>query len=453
MGPLFLISTRPSVSSNAIWRCWTRAGERLASVKFSRFKTISPVKTVWLSFAAKAVVTVPPAHAVRRCIFSAVSDVFIVSAVRTPSGRSRGGLSELHPADLGAVVLREAVERAGVPPEAVDDVILGCVLQIGSQSANVARNAWLSAGLPESVPAVTVDRQCGSSQQAISFAAQGVAAGAYDIVVAGGVEVLSLITLNSAWELGPQLGFRLPWDGEGWRERYGGEEMHQFHAGEEIARRWQVTRADMEALALDSHARAAAAWDDGRFAEEVVSVGDAGQDECVRRDLTAEKLAAQSPLREGYRLTGGVSSKLADGAAALVLASGDAVKRHGLTPLARIHTAVAAGSDPVLMLTGPIPATAKVLDRAGLGVGDIDLFECNEAFASVVLAWARETGVPLERTNVNGGAIALGHALGATGARIMTTLVHELRRQGGRYGLQTICEGGGLANATIVEAV
>ncbi|HVW47490.1 MAG TPA: acetyl-CoA C-acyltransferase [Solirubrobacterales bacterium] len=380
-------------------------------------------------------------------------EIFIIDAVRTAAGRRNGALSQVHPVDLAAEVLAASVERSGVPADQVDDVVLGCVLQIGGQSANIARNAWLSAGLPEEVPAVTVDRQCGSSQQAITFAAQGVASGAFDLAIGAGVEVLSLITLNSAWELGPSLGFRSPWDGKGWQERYGDVEIHQFRAGEDIARHWGISRAEQDAFALESHAKAIRATDEGRFAGQIHVVDGAAVDECIRRDMTAEKLAEIAPLREGGTVTGGSSSKLADCAAAVMLASADAVERYHLTPIAKIHTSVAVGSDPVMMLTGPIPATAKVLDRAGLALKDIELFECNEAFGAVVLAWARETGVDLAKVNVNGGAIALGHPLGATGARIMTTLVHELRRTGGRYGLQTICEGGGLANATVVEAL
>jgi acetyl-CoA C-acetyltransferase len=383
-----------------------------------------------------------------------MSEAYIVDAIRTPGGRRGGGLSHLHPVDLGARVLQGLVERAGIDPGTVDDVIFGCVAQVGSQAWNIARNAWLSAGYPEHVPGVTIDRQCGSSQQAVHFAAQGVQAGGYDLVVAGGVEVMSLVTLNSSGEVGPQLGFRYPFDGEGWHARFGDQEIHQFRGGELIAQRWDISRSDMEELALTSHQRAARAWDEGRFDTQILPVDGCTRDEGIRPDTTLEKMATLPPLLgEGGRLTAALASQIADGASALLIASEEAVARYGLTPRARLPTMVVTGSDPVLILTGPIPATAKALEKAKLSVDDIDLFECNEAFASVVLAWSRETGVPLERTNVNGGAMALGHPLGASGAKLMTTLLCELERTGGRYGLQTMCEGGGLSNATILERV
>jgi acetyl-CoA C-acetyltransferase len=378
-------------------------------------------------------------------------EAYIIDAIRTPGGRRGGGLSHLHPVDLGAVVLQELMTRTGVDPGAVDDVIFGCVAQIGSQAWNIARNAWLSAGFPEHVPGVTIDRQCGSSQQAAHFAAQGVLAGAYDLVVAGGVEVMSLVTLNSSGEVGPDLGFRHPFDGAGWQERFGDQEIHQFRGGEMIAQQWDIGRTEMEELALASHQRAARAWEEGRFDSQVVAVGDCRRDEGIRSDTTLEKMATLPPLLPGGRLTAALSSQISDGAAALLIASEEAVRRYDLTPRARFHAMTVTGSDPVLILTGPIPATRKVLAKAAMGVGDIDLFECNEAFASVVLAWSRDTGAPLERTNVNGGAMALGHPLGASGAKLMTTLLCELERTGGRYGLQTMCEGGGLSNATIIE--
>lgn len=382
-----------------------------------------------------------------------VREALIVEAVRTPVGKRGGGLSHAHPADLGAHVLKALVERAGIDPAAVDDVIFGCVDQIGAQAGDVARTAWLSAGLPESVPGVTIDRQCGSSQQAAHFAAQAVMAGVHDLVVCGGVEVMSLVPIGSAGLIGPEHGYGQPLDGKGWLARYGNQEISQFRGAELIAERWGISRQEMEALALMSHQRATRAWEEGRFDREVVPWDGVVRDEGFRPDTSLEKMAALEPLVEGGRLTAAVSSQISDGAAAMLIASEEAVERHGLTPRARVHTMTVVGSDPVLMLTGPIPATKKALERAGLSLDDIDLFEINEAFAPVVLAWQRETGAPLEKTNVNGGAIALGHPLGATGARLMTTLLHELQRSGGRYGLQTMCEGGGQANATIIERV
>jgi acetyl-CoA C-acetyltransferase len=380
-----------------------------------------------------------------------MADVYIVDAVRTPMGRRNGGLSDLHPVDLGAHAITALVDRTGIDPEAVDDVIFGCISQIGSQAWNIARNSWLAAGLPESVPAVTIDRQCGSSQQAVHFGAQGILAGSYDVVVAGGIEQMSLVPLNCSAELGPQLGVGFPFESEGWIKRYGDGKVHQFFAGQRIAEHWGIARDEMERFALRSHQRANRAWNEGRFDREVVPCNGLEKDETIRADTSLEKMATLKPIQEGGLITAATACQVADGAATVLLASEAAVKRHGLTPRARIHSMVAVGSDPWLLLTGPIPATKKALASGGLEVDDIDLFECNEAFASVVLAWAADTGADPERTNVNGGAIALGHALGATGTRLLTTLLHELERTGGRYGLETVCEGGGLANATIIE--
>ncbi len=382
-----------------------------------------------------------------------MAEAFIVDALRTPIGRRGGGLSTVHPADLGAHAIEALVRRTGVDPGAVDDVIFGCVDQIGAQAGNVARTAWLSAGMPESVPGTTIDRQCGSSQQALHFAAQAVLSGTQDVVVAGGVEVMSMVPIASAGTGGEELGYGTPMGGQRWHARYGDQEISQFRGAEMIAEKWDISRDDLERFALASHQRAAAAWDEGRFDAEVVAYGDVVRDEGIRANTTLEKMASLAPLVEGGRLTAAVSSQISDAAAAMLIASGDAVNRHGLQPIARIHTMAVVGSDPVIMLTGPIPATEKVLARSGLSIDDIDLFEVNEAFAPVVLAWSKETGASLERTNVNGGAIAIGHPLGATGARLMSTLVHELIRTGGRYGLQTLCEGGGMANATIVEVL
>ncbi|MFD4227493.1 acetyl-CoA C-acetyltransferase [Streptomyces sp. NPDC058545] len=380
-----------------------------------------------------------------------MSEAFIVGAVRTPVGRRKGALSGIHPADLGAHVLRALLERTGVDPGAVDDVFFGCVSQIGAQTGNIARTAWLSAGLPQHVPGTTIDRQCGSSQQAVHFAAQAVGSGAADLVVAGGVEVMSLVPIASPMFVGEQAGMGSPYAGNGWRERFGHEEVSQFRGAELIAEKWGITRADMEQLALTSHRRALAAQADGAFDDEITPAFGLTADEGPRADTTLEKMAGLRTLTEEGRLTAAVSSQISDGAAALLIASEGAVRRHGLTPLARVHTMAVVGSDPVHMLTGPIPATEKVLDRAGLSIDEIDLVEINEAFASVVLGWQKEIGADQDRVNAFGGAIALGHPLGATGARLMTTLVHQLRRTGGRYGLQTMCEGGGMANATVVE--
>ncbi|MBA4864590.1 acetyl-CoA C-acetyltransferase [Streptomyces sp. PSKA54] len=382
-----------------------------------------------------------------------MSEAFIVGAVRTPVGRRKGALSSAHPADLGAHVLRALLERTGVDPGAVDDVFFGCVSQIGAQTGNIARTAWLSAGLPQHVPGTTIDRQCGSSQQAVHFAAQAVGSCTADLVVAGGVEVMSLVPIASPMFVGEQAGMGSPYAGDGWREHFGDQEVSQFRGAELIAEKWGVTRADMEQFALTSHQRALAAQADGVFDEEIVTAFGLTADEGPRADTTLEKMAGLKTLTEDGRLTAAVSSQISDGAAALLIASEEAVRRHGLTPLARVHTLAVVGSDPILMLTGPIPATEKVLDKAGLSIDDIDLVEINEAFASVVLAWQKEIGAAPERVNAFGGAIALGHPLGATGARLMTTLVHQLRRTGGRYGLQTMCEGGGMANATVIERV
>jgi acetyl-CoA C-acetyltransferase len=381
-----------------------------------------------------------------------MGEAYIVDAVRTPVGKRNGGLARAHPADLGGHVIRALLERAGIDPLAVDDVVFGCLDAIGPQAGDIARTAWLAAGLPEEVPGTTVDRQCGSSQQAVHFAAQAVMSGTADVVVAGGVQNMSMIPIGSAMTVAAGLGFSDPFSGsEGWRARYGDEPISQFRSAEMIAARWEISRRDMEDFAIESHRRALRAIDEGRFAREVVPYGDVHVDEGPRRDTSLEKMAALRTLGDGGRLTAAVSSQISDGAAALLVASERALAQHRLTPRARIHHLSARGADPVWMLTAPIPATAHALRRAGLTLGDIDLVEINEAFASVVLAWQKETGANLARVNVNGGAIALGHPLGATGARLMTTLLWELSRTGGRYGLQTMCEGGGQANVTILE--
>jgi acetyl-CoA C-acetyltransferase len=379
-----------------------------------------------------------------------MAEAYIVDAVRTPMGKRGGGLSDVHPVDLSAKIMQSLVERTGIDPGKVDDVIWGCVAQVGAQAWNIARNAWLSAGFPEEVPGVTIDRQCGSSQQAVHFAAQGVMAGVYDLVVAGGVEAMSLVHLNSSGTIGPDLGFRYPFDGEMWNDRYGDQEIHQLRGGDMIAEKWDIDRRQMEELALASHTKAARAWAEGRFDNEVVPIGDCARDEGIR-ETSLEKMATLNVLREGGRLTAAVASQITDGSSALLIASADAVEKYSLTPRARIHHMTVVGSDAVYILTGPIPATRRAFEKTGLGPEDIDLYECNEAFASVVLAWMKELDIPGDRVNVNGGAMALGHPLGASGARLMTTLLNELERTGGRYGLQTMCEGGGLSNVTIIE--
>jgi acetyl-CoA acetyltransferase family protein len=374
----------------------------------------------------------------------------IVGAVRTPVGRRNGGLAGVHAVDLGAVALRALIDRGGVDPGLVDDMIMGCVSQIGEQSVNVARNAWLAAGLPEEVPATTIDRQCGSSQQAVQFAAQGIMAGSYQLVVAGGVEHMTRVPMGSTMT-GPGVPF-----GPAMHDRYQGRLVPQGISAELITEKWGLTREEQDAFALRSHRRAAAAQDAGRFDRQLVPVEAPGgwvrADEGVRRDTSMEKLAGLKPaFRPDGQVTAGNSSQISDGAAALLLASRAMTERLGLRPLARFAGFALAGVDPVLMLTGVIPATERVLGQTGLGVDDLDVIEINEAFASVVLAWGREVEPDWERVNPNGGAIALGHPLGASGARIMTDLVAELERRGGRYGLQVMCEGGGMANATVLE--
>jgi acetyl-CoA C-acetyltransferase len=382
----------------------------------------------------------------------AMTEAYIVDSLRTPVGRRGGGLAEVHPADLGAHVLKALVDRTDVDPAAVEDVVFGCVDTIGPQAGDVARTAWLAAGLPEGVPGTTVDRQCGSSQQAIHFAAQGVMSGTQDLVVAGGVQNMSAIPISAAMTVGEQFGFRDPFSGStGWRERYGDEEISQFRAAELIARRWQIGREEMEEFALESHRRAIAAIDEGRFEREIVPLAGVEADEGPRRHADVEKMRSLAPLSEGGSVTAAHASQISDAAAALLIASEAALKEHDLVPKARIRHLSVRGDDPVFMLTAPIPATRYALERAGISLDEIDLVEINEAFAPVVLAWKRELDADMSRVNVNGGAIALGHPLGATGARLMTTLLHELERRGGRYGLQTMCEGGGQANVTIVE--
>jgi acetyl-CoA C-acetyltransferase len=379
-------------------------------------------------------------------------EAFIVDAVRTPVGRRGGGLSTVHPADLGAHVIKSVLARTGIDPVAVEDVVFGCVDAIGPQAGDIARTCWLAAGMPEEVPGTTIDRQCGSSQQAVHFAAQAVMSGTTDVVLAGGVQNMSMIPIASAMVVAEQFGFTDPFSGsEGWVARYGTQEVSQFRGAEMIAEKWAITREEMERFAFESHRRAIQAIDEGRFDNEIVPLAGVAVDEGPRRETSLEKMATLKTLVEGGRLTAAVSSQISDAATAMLVVSEKALKEHGLTPRARVHHLSVRGADPIYMLTAPIPATAYALEKAGMTLDDIDLVEINEAFASVVLAWQKETGADLAKVNVNGGAIALGHPLGATGVRLMTTLLNELERTGGRYGLQTMCEGGGQANVTIIE--
>jgi acetyl-CoA C-acetyltransferase len=380
-----------------------------------------------------------------------IPNAYIVDAVRTPVGRRGGSLAGMHSADLGGHVLRALMDRTGIDPGAVDDVIMGCCDTIGSQAGDVARTAWLVAGLPDHVPGVTIDRQCGSSQQAVHFAAQGVMSGTQDLVVAGGLQNMSAIPISAAMLVADQYGFTTPFaESPGWLARYGDQEVSQFKSAEMIAEKWGISREQMEEFALASHERARTAIAEGRFDSQVVPVGEFTTDECPR-ETSLEKMAALQPLAPGGRITAAVASQISDAASAMLIASEQAVADHQLTPRARVQHLSVRADDPIWMLTGPIGATRHALVKAGMTVDDIDLFECNEAFASVVLAWMQDLDVPLEKVNVNGGGIALGHPIGATGTRLMTTLLNELERTNGRYGLQVMCEGGGQANVTIIE--
>src|SRR3954447_14769421 len=372
-------------------------------------------------------------------------EAYIVEPVRTPVTRRGGRLAAAHPADLGAHVIKAVLDRAHADPEAVDDVIFGCVDTGGPQAGDIARTAWLAAGLPETVPGVTVDRQCGSSQQAVHFAAQAVLSGTADLVVAGGVQNMSMVPIGSAMTTDPHRG------SEGWRARYGTEEISQFRSADLIAEKWGIGREEMERYALASHQRALRAIENGDFAREIAPYKGVSQDEGPRADTTLAKMAGLRPLRDGGRITAALASQISDGAAALLIASERAVSQHHLRPRARSRHLSARGDDPVLMLTAPIPATAHALRKTGLTMADIDLTEINEAFAPVVLAWQRETGAEGAAVNVAGGAIALAHPLGATGARLLTTLLHTLERTGRRRGLLTMCEGAGQPNVTIIE--
>ncbi|MGI9538804.1 MAG: thiolase family protein [Miltoncostaeaceae bacterium] len=386
-----------------------------------------------------------------------MSDAYIIDAVRTPIGRRKGALSQWHPADLLAETISALIERTGVDAALLDDVLAGCVDQVGEQSINIARSAAIAAGIPDSVPAATIDRQCGSSQQTAHFGAQGVMADQYDLVVSAGVESMTRVPM---WANAPDPAEAY---GPRFRELYGlnGQIIDQGNCGELMAETWGLEREELDEFAYRSHMRSAAATEAGRFTDEIIPIegvtrdGDrvtVTTDEGIRPGTTMAALAGLKPLfREDGRLTAGTCSQISDGAAAVLIASTDAVNRLGLTPMARFHSFALAADDPILGLSAPIPATKKILDRSGLDVDQIDLFEISEAFSSVPLAWAHEIQPDMDRVNVNGGAISLGHPIGASGARIMATLVHEMKRRGARYGLQTMCEGGGMANATILE--
>jgi acetyl-CoA C-acetyltransferase len=380
-----------------------------------------------------------------------MAEAYIVDAVRSPTGKRRGGLAEVHGADLGAHVLRALVDRNGIPEVDYDDVMFGCLDAIGPLAGDIARTCWLAAGLSDEVPGTTIDRQCGSSQQAVSFAAQSVMAGVNDVVIAGGVQTMSKIPISAAMIAAQPLGFSDPFSGsQGWRARYGDAEISQFNSAQMIADKWKISREQMEEFALESHTRALRAIAEGRFDKEIVPLNGVTMDE-TPRNTSLEKMSELQPLSEGGTITAGVSSQTCDGSSAMLIVSEEALKRYNLTPRARVAHMSVRAADPVWMLTAPIPATAYAMKRSGMKLEDMDLVEINEAFASVPMAWLIETGYPHEKINVNGGAIALGHPLGATGTKLMTTLLHELERTGGRYGLQTMCEGGGQANVTVIE--
>lgn len=382
---------------------------------------------------------------------SSQPEAYIIDVIRTPVGKRGGGLSSEHPADMGAHVIKAIVERNNLDPLSVDDVIFGCVDAIGPQAGNIARTAWLTAGYPLDIPGTTVDRQCGSSQQAIHFAAQAVMSGTQDLVIAGGVQNMSQIPIAAAMTAAEPFGFTDPFSGsQGWVERFGTQEISQFNGADMIAQKWDISRLEMEEWAFQSHQRARTAIAEGRFDRETVPMGDCTVDECPR-ETTMEKMASLNVLAEGSSLTAAVASQICDGASATLVASAEAVKKYNLKPRARIHHMSVRGDDPVMMLSAPIPATKYALDKSGLTIDDIDVVEINEAFAPVVISWLKETGADPARVNPNGGGIALGHPLGATGAKLFATMLCELERTGGRYGLQTMCEGGGTANVTIIE--
>ncbi len=381
-----------------------------------------------------------------------MTEAYIIDATRTPTGKRRGSLQEVHGADMAAHVIKEIVERNAIPQTEYDDVIFGCLDAVGPLAGNIARTAWLVAGYDLCVPGVTIDRQCGSSQQSVHFAAQAVMSGTQDVVIAGGVQTMSKIPIGSAMIAGQTLGFdHVFHTSPGWVDRFGTAPVNQFYGASEIAKKWNFSRRDLEEYSLASHQRADKARSQGWFDKEITPINGLEQDETIRPTTTLERMAELEAFDKHGLITAGVASQTCDGASAMLIASEDAVKRYGLKPRARIHHLDVMGDDPILMLTGPIAATKRALKRAGMSADDIDLAECNEAFAPVPMAWMKETGIGHEKTNVNGGAIALGHPLGSTGTKLMTTLLHEMERRGSRYGLQTMCEGGGVANVTIIE--
>ena len=382
-----------------------------------------------------------------------MAEAYIVDALRTAGGRRDGALKDWHPVDLGAAVLDALVERTGIDPAAIEDVIAGCVSQVGEQSCHVGRNMVLASKLPDSVPAVTIDRQCGSSQQSVHFAAQAVMSGTQDLVIASGVESMTRVPMGTPVFLPLQAGIGTgPWP-RSIQDRYGVSEFTQFRGAEMMAKKYGLSRGELDAFALDSHRKAAAATRAGAFETEIVQIGEHRSDEGIRYDASLEALAGLKTLVADGVITAGNASQICDGASAVLVASGRALNQHNLTPLARIDTLTVTAGNPVIMLDEPIRATRAALEKAGRQIADIDLYEVNEAFASVPLAWLRETGADPAKLNVHGGAIALGHPLGASGAKLMATLVHALHRHGKRFGLQTMCEGGGIANVTVIEAL
>ncbi len=381
-----------------------------------------------------------------------MAEAYIVDAIRTPTGRRKGSLAHVHGADLGRFILKQLVERNGIPDADYDDVIFGCIDAVGPLAGDIARTCWLAAGLDQDIPGVTIDRQCGSAQQAVHFAAQAVMSGTQDVVVAGGVQTMTQIPISYAMLAAQPLGFTDPFSGStGWVERYGNVGISQYKSADMIATKWEISREEMEQYALESHQRAAVAIDEGRFDNEIIAFEGLETDETVRRDTTLEKMATLDVLPDCDHIHAGISSQTCDASSAILIVSEAALKRYNLKPRARIHHMSVRADDPVWMLTAPIPATEYALKKSGMSLDEIDLVEINEAFASVPMAWLKDTGYPHEKTNVNGGAISLGHPIGSTGTKLMSTLLNELERTGGRYGLQTMCEGGGQANVTIIE--
>ena len=381
-----------------------------------------------------------------------MQDAYIVSALRTPIGKKKGSLSNMHPADLGAAILSGTFDRVDLDPGLVEDVIFGCVDTVGPQAGDIARTCWLAAGLPEHVPGTTVDRQCGSSQQAIHFASQAIMSGTADVVIAGGVQNMNMIPISYAMLAGQALGFDDPFSGSiGWMKRYGAQEVSQFNSAQMIAEKWKISRAEMESFAFESHQKAMRAINAKHFVDEIISIGDFNTDETPRAETSLEKMASLNPIIDGHDITAAISSQNADASSALLMVSEKILKEHNLDPLARIAHISVRADDPIWMLTAPMPATEYAIKKSGISLDDIGIVEVNEAFASVPMAWQKEMQYPMDQINVNGGAIALGHPLGATGARLMTTMIHSMKRDGIRYGLQTMCEGGGQANVTILE--